>query len=162
MKSLLASIIICCITLPLAAHAAAVDKIVVNKAKREMFLLSQGETIKQYRISLGDNPIGHKQQEGDERTPEGLYKIDYRNDKSSYHLSLHITYPNRTDIKNAKRKGVAPGDMIMIHGLPNHFQGLKSLLIGRDWTDGCIAVSNEEIEEIWRLVPNGTPILINP
>lgn len=162
MKSLLASIIICCITLPLAAHAAAVDKIVVNKAKREMLLLSKGATIKQYRISLGDNPIGPKQQEGDERTPEGLYKIDYRNDKSSYHLSLHITYPNRTDIKNAKSKGVEPGDMIMIHGLPNHFQGLKSLLIGRDWTDGCIAVSNEEIEEIWRLVPNGTPILINP
>ncbi len=152
--------------LPLSLFAGSnvkIDKVVVYKSKRKMELLFKGETIKSYDISLGDNPVGHKQMEGDERTPEGDYIIDYRNPNSHYHLSMHISYPNEKDKANAKKKGVSPGGLIMIHGLPNKFSWASVLLDGRDWTDGCIAVNdNEQIEEIWDLVPNGTAISILP
>lgn len=138
------------------------DSILVYKAKREMLLLAQGKTIKRYRIALGDAPVGPKQQEGDERTPEGVYVIDYRNKNSHYHRSLHISYPNAADRNAAKKRGVNPGGMIMIHGLPNQFKGPDSTVVGYDWTDGCIAVSNTEIEEIWDLVSDGTRIEIKP
>jgi len=126
------------------------------------WLLQGGTRYKEYEISLGDNPIGHKQQQGDERTPEGQYIIDYRNPDSSYHLSLHITYPDAQDIAHAKTLGVSPGGEIFIHGLPNGMGALGAGFKNRDWTDGCIAVNNREIEEIWNLVKNGTPIEIRP
>jgi hypothetical protein len=137
-----------------------VDSVLVLKAKRKLILMSAGAPIKEYRISLGGNPEGHKEQQGDSRTPEGMYSIDYRNPYSSFHRALHISYPNATDEANAAARGVNSGGLIMIHGTRN---GLR--MIGRfhrlvDWTDGCIAVTNKEIEEIWRLVPNGTPIEI--
>lgn len=139
------------------------DSVIVYKSERKMELRSGEKIIKTYEISLGDNPIGHKQMEGDERTPEGDYVIDYRNPNSSYHLSLHISYPNKQDKLSAKRKGVSPGGMIMIHGLPNKYAWAAKLFKGRDWTDGCIAVnSNDQIKEIWDRVPNGTPIKILP
>lgn len=144
------------------AQTQKADAILVYKAKREMLLLAQGKTIKRYRIALGDAPLGPKQQEGDERTPEGVYVIDYRNKNSHYHRSLHISYPNAADRKAAKKRGVNPGGMIMIHGLPNSFKGLDSTVVGYDWTDGCIAVSNTEIEEIWDLVSDGIRIEIKP
>lgn len=144
------------------AQTQKIDSILVYKAKREMLLLAQGKTIKRYRIALGDAPVGPKQQEGDERTPEGIYVIDYRNKNSHYHRSLHISYPNAADRKAAKKRGVNPGGMIMIHGLPNQFKGPDSTVVGYDWTDGCIAVSKTEIEEIWDLVSDGTRIEIKP
>jgi murein L,D-transpeptidase YafK len=111
--------------------------------------------LKTYRIVLGDAPVGHKTQQGDERTPEGRYRITFRNDKSRFHLSLRVSYPNEADRAQARRRGVDPGGDIMIHGgTPPGYR--------RDWTDGCIAVTNDEMEEVWRLVPVGTPIRIDP
>jgi len=136
------------------------DKVLVKKTERKMFLLKNGKPYREYKIALGDEPSGHKQQEGDERTPEGLYTIDYRNPKSSYHLSLHINYPNKKDKESARHRGVSPGGDIFIHGSPNGVSILDSIFSGTDWTDGCIAVTSGEIEEIWKLVKNGTPIEI--
>ena len=138
------------------------DKVLVLKSERKMYLLHKKNRIREYAISLGDAPEGHKQQQGDEKTPEGNYVIDYRNPKSKYHLSLHISYPSAADRKSAKQRGVNPGGDIFIHGLPNGMGFLSGLFTGDDWTDGCIAVTNREIEEIWRMVPNGTPIEIRP
>lgn len=138
------------------------DKVLVKKSERKMFLLKDGKAYREYQIALGDEPKGHKTQEGDEKTPEGLYTIDYRNPKSSYHLSLHITYPNKKDKESAKRRGVTPGGDIFIHGSPNGFGLFGAAFAATDWTDGCIAVTNKEIEEMWKLVKNGTPIEILP
>ncbi len=113
-------------------------KIVVYKSKRVMHLLCKSEVIKQYKISLGGNPISHKQKEGDNKTPEGIYKIDYRNPNSSYHKSLHISYPNSKDKKIAKQKGVNPGGMLMIHGLGKSFSYLGSSHAMCDWTPGLL------------------------
>ncbi len=138
------------------------DKVLVDKSRKTMWLIADGNRYREYKICLGDNPVGHKQEQGDERTPEGNYIIDYRNPKSSYHLSLHINYPDKQDKENAKKKGVDPGGDIFIHGLPNGFGKMAFIFNGRDWTDGCIAVTNKEIEEIWKLVNNNTPIEILP
>ena len=156
------SILIMLLSCALSAEETAVDRVVVYKSKRLMELQQQGRRVKSYAISLGDNPVGHKQQQGDERTPEGAYFIDYRNQHSRFHRSLHISYPNKQDRENAKKRGIDSGGLIMIHGLPNGYGWAKVGYAGRDWTDGCIAVTNEEIEEIWRLVKDGTPIMINP
>ncbi len=138
------------------------DSVLVEKSKRKMYLIHDGKPFREYDISLGDSPIGHKQQQGDEKTPEGNYVIDFRNPKSRYHLSLHINYPSQKDKDSAKKRGVSPGGDIFIHGLPNGMGFLELAFMGRDWTDGCIAVTNGQIEEIWNLVKDGTPILINP
>jgi murein L,D-transpeptidase YafK len=137
---------------PAVQHA---DTIYVYKARRQMELLRGDKVIARYRIALGDAPVGHKRRQGDERTPEGDYFISYRNDKSRFHLSLRISYPNEADRRRAKARGVDPGGDIMIHGA-------TPIGYTRDWTDGCIAVTNAEIEEIWRRVPIGTPIHIAP
>ena len=138
------------------------DLVLVFKGERRMELRRDGRAIRSYRISLGANPRGHKVQEGDERTPEGLYSLDWRNPKSSYYKSLHVSYPNEQDRDHAFRLGVDPGGMIMVHGLPNWYRpGLADwLFLGRDWTNGCIAVTNDEMEEIWHAVDDGTPIMI--
>jgi len=132
------------------------DQVVVNKSRRELLLLRGNVILRQYRIALGRDPIGHKQCEGDGRTPEGRYTIDRRNPKSKYHLSLHISYPNADDVARAQAAAVEPGGDIMIHGLKD------GELRDGDWTQGCIAVINEEMEEIWGLVPDGTTIVIEP
>ena len=124
--------------------------------------MKKNKVIKKYKISLGRNPNGHKEKQGDFKTPEGNYIIDYRNPNSKYYLSLHISYPNEKDKRFALAQGVSPGGDIMIHGIRN---GLG--LIGRlhtlfDWTQGCIAVTNPEIKEIWNAVPKGTKITITP
>lgn len=137
-----------------------VDRILVDKSERWMQLWSRGQLVRTITgIQLGDAPIGHKQFEGDERTPEGRYQIDWGNPGSSYHLSLHISYPNATDEAFAAAQGKSAGGMIMIHGQPNW---LPAGRIRGDWTDGCIAVSNEEIDLLWRAVPDGTVIDILP
>jgi murein L,D-transpeptidase YafK len=137
-----------------------VDKVLVVKSKREMYLIKKGKIIGTYNIALGDHPEGHKGMEGDERTPEGNYILDWRNSKSVCYRSIHISYPNKGDSESAKKSGVAPGDSIMIHGLHPSNQYLGDLHTSTDWTNGCIAVTNEEMNEIWPCVGYGTPIVI--
>lgn len=149
-------------TVHVFAKVDQADRIVVLKGKRVMMLMQNGEVIKSYRIALGGNPYGHKVRAGDKRTPEGQYIIDTRNPKSAYHLSLRISYPAPDDLQNAERLGVSPGGSIMIHGLKPQYAHLDKAHRMEDWTEGCIAVTNREIEEIWRLVPDGTPIDIKP
>jgi len=146
-----------------SATLASVDKVVVIKSKRILMLLKDGEIFKTYRVSLGKRPEGHKIASGDQRTPEGRYILDSKNPKSNYHLAIHISYPNELDTLNAQKRGVSPGGGIMIHGLPpNRSHELKEITGYWDWTNGCIAVTNPEIEEIWQLVSAGTPIEIKP
>ncbi len=142
--------------------AAQVDLIVVDKSRRVMTLWTGKKPFKTYRIALGGNPVGHKQQEGDSRTPEGRYFIDGKNPGSSFHLSLRISYPNKKDRADAARRGVSPGGLIMIHGTPGYLGMIRATGVISDWTAGCIAVSNEEVEEIYKKVRIGTPIVIKP
>jgi murein L,D-transpeptidase YafK len=156
----------CAVVLGCAALVSAkvdqADRIFVLKGKRVMMLMQNGEIIKSYRIALGGNPYGHKVKAGDKRTPEGSYIIDTRNPNSSYHLSLRISYPAPGDVEHAERLGVSPGGSIMIHGLKPQYAHFDRMHRMEDWTEGCIAVTNREIEEIWKLVPDGTPIEIKP
>jgi murein L,D-transpeptidase YafK len=138
------------------------DKILVEKGARQLTLLWQGHLMKRYRISLGTNPIGPKTREGDQKTPEGFYVIDHRRPDSRYYRALHLSYPNERDQELARIQGVTPGRDIMIHGLGEEFSWMGSLHYVFDWTDGCIAVTDEEMEEIWKLVPVGTPVEIQP
>ena len=139
------------------------DKILVLKSQRKLQLLKAGKVIREYHISLGLQPVGKKVQQGDYKTPEGNYVIDGRNRYSQYHRSLHISYPNADDRATAAKFHVNPGGDVMIHGLPNGYQ--PKLARGTpmtDWTWGCIALTDDEVDEIWDLVPNGTPIEIRP
>ncbi len=145
----------------LAVLLLHVNLIVVEKTKHTMTLFDHGRAVKTYHVALGPD-LGPKKQQGDGRTPEGRYIIDARNAASHYHRSLHISYPSPADRRDARRRAVDPGGDIMIHGLPNGMGKLGKSHLARDWTLGCIAVTDEEIEEIWRLVPNGTPIVIKP
>jgi len=138
------------------------DKILIEKKERRLTLLSNGKVLKTYPIALGGNPDGPKERQGDNKTPEGTYVIDSRNKDSRYHLSLHISYPNEKDKKRAKQLGVSPGGDIMIHGIKNGFSWVGDLHTEVDWTKGCIAVTDEEIEEIDKLAPNGTIVEIRP
>ncbi|MBT0958097.1 L,D-transpeptidase family protein [Alphaproteobacteria bacterium KMM 3653] len=144
----------------MAAAEDQADLIRVSKSNRELTLLRDDIEIARYPISLGAAPEGHKAQEGDERTPEGRYTIDWRNANSVAHLSLHISYPNADDTARAKAAGQDPGGNIMIHGLPNGWGLLGRLHTAWDWTNGCIAVTNAQMQDIWSRVPNGTPIVI--
>lgn len=138
------------------------DKILIEKKVRRLTLLSKGKAIKTYKIALGGNPVGPKERQGDNKTPEGTYVIDSRNRNSIYHLSLRISYPNEKDKQRAKELGVSPGGDIMIHGIMKGFSQVGKLHTERDWTKGCIAVTDQEIEEIDSLVPNGTVVEIRP
>ncbi|MFY0633910.1 MAG: L,D-transpeptidase family protein [Vannielia sp.] len=136
------------------------DAIRVDKSDRRLELLRAGEVIASYRISLGAAPEGHKAREGDERTPQGRYVIDWRNPNSIAHLSLHISYPNADDSARAAAAGVSPGGDIMIHGIANGWGWIGGLHRLWDWTNGCIAVTDAEMREVWSRVPDGTPITI--
>ncbi len=138
------------------------DKVLVLKKQRKLKLLKDGEVLKSYRISLGFRPEGHKEKEGDGKTPEGTYTIHTRNPKSSFHLSLRVDYPNERDRAAAAARGDNPGGDIYIHGLPNGTRDPAPQYRHQDWTWGCIAVGNRDIEEIWHAVDNGTPIEIRP
>lgn len=144
--------------------ALSADQVVVNKSQRRMQLLKAGQVVREYRINLGDNPYGHKERQGDERTPEGDYILDWRNPRSMFHKSIHVSYPNAEDKAAARAMGVDPGGMIMIHGRPNYIDSPRILAEydNRDWTNGCIAVKNHEMDEIWTAVRDGTPIRILP
>ena len=138
------------------------DKVLIEKKERRLTLLSKGGVIKTYKIALGGNPVGPKMMQGDKKTPEGVYTIDSRNSNSEYHLSLHISYPNEIDKKRAKELGVSPGGNIMIHGIKNGLGWVGASHAKFDWTKGCIAVTDKEMQEIYRLVPDGTVVVIMP
>jgi tetratricopeptide (TPR) repeat protein len=145
-----------------ALRTEPADKVLIEKIERRLTLLSKGEVIKTYKIALGGNPVGPKERQGDNRTPEGTYIIDSRNSDSGYHLSLHISYPNEKDKMRAKELGASPGGDIMIHGIKNGLSWIGASHAEVDWTKGCIAVTDEEMEEIYKLVPNGTIVEIRP
>ena len=142
--------------------AISADSIVVEKSKHTLTLYSFGIPVRSYPIALGAQPKGDKIKAGDGRTPEGLYYIDYKNSQSKYHLALHISYPDAAHADRARKLGASPGGDIMVHGLPPAFADLGDEQRTHDWTEGCIAVTNREIEEIFRAVPQGSPIDIKP
>jgi murein L,D-transpeptidase YafK len=140
------------------------DRVVVKKSERRLYLMRGEQPFRIYRVSLGTSPKGDKERQGDGRTPEGRYYLDWRNPASKFRKSLHISYPNTSDRLRAKRKGFDPGGMIMIHGQPraSRYRELQELISQEDWTQGCIAVSNLAIDEIWSYTRDGTPIEILP
>lgn len=148
--------------LPNLCAAEPIDAIIIEKAAHRMTLLSKGAVVASYEVALGRGGLGRKSKEGDNLTPEGKYVITGRNKNSAYHLSLRISYPSQDDIAKAKARGVAPGGDIMIHGIWNGLGWMGALHRKMDWTAGCIAVTNDEIEEIWKQVPDGTPVEIKP
>lgn len=139
---------------------ADINLVKVDKSDRKMYLLDNGRIVKAFRIALGASPKGHKQQEGDEKTPEGTYYLDYKKEDSSFYRAMHITYPNELDKENARKKGVSPGGFIMVHGQRNWLGKIASFAQSFDWTDGCIALTNHEMDEFMRLVKVGTEIQI--
>lgn len=138
------------------------DKVLIEKSKRRLTLLWKESPVKSYRVALGGEPVGKKQCAGDQRTPEGLYSITSRNAQSIYHRSLRVSYPNTEDVANARSLRCRPGGDIMIHGLRNGYEWIGAAHAATDWTLGCIAVTDQEIEEIWDAVPNGTVVEIRP
>lgn len=148
--------------IPIVFLAVLADHIVVDKSDRTLTLVQHGQIIKTYKVTFGRQPAGRKEREGDDRTPEGQYVIDYRNLQSKYHIALHVSYPNAEDVRRARAAHASPGGEIMIHGLRKGFGWLGRLHRMVNWTHGCIAVTDDEIEEIAREVPNGTPITIQP
>ena len=143
-----------------AAVAEQADSVLLDKSDEKLYLLKDESVIAEYSISFGANPEGHKQQEGDERTPEGGYVLDYKKADSVFYKAIHISYPNEADKKSAAARGVDPGGAIMIHGQRNRLGWLSFITQRFNWTDGCIAVTNGEMDEIWNSVSANTPIEI--
>jgi murein L,D-transpeptidase YafK len=139
-----------------------IDRILVEKSARKLSIFANGQRLKAYRVALGRNPVGPKEQEGDMKTPEGIYKIDSRNPQSDYHLALHVSYPSDEDKARAAERGVNAGFDIMIHGIANGGGWIGAFHRLHDWTAGCIALTDEEIEELWRITPDETTVEIRP
>lgn len=146
---------------PAKSHGL-IDKVVVVKSSRQLQLMSGGVMMKSYRVSLGKQPRGAKEREGDRRTPEGLYWVDWRKTSDKFNLAMHVSYPNAADLARAQRDGVKPGSMIMIHGTPINEEYPEWYFASLDWTDGCIAMTNADMREVWGLVKDGTLIEIKP
>ncbi len=166
LKSLLLMLAGICIALPLCAReqmqapAQKVDSILILKKEHLLELIAGGKVIRTYKVALGQGGLAPKERAGDGRTPEGHYIVDARNSASHYHKALHVSYPNAEDRRHAARLGVSPGGDIMIHGLPNGMGMIGSAHLLHDWTLGCIAVTDDQIDEIWNMVPVGTPVEI--
>jgi murein L,D-transpeptidase YafK len=141
---------------------AKADLVVVHKSARRIELYLGTELLKAYPVSLGRHPFGKEQQQGDGRTPEGEYRLDYRNPNSSFHKALHISYPEPDDVATARMHGADPGGLVMVHGMKNGLGWLGRLHRVIDWTDDCVAVTNRKMDEIWHAVPDGTKILLQP
>ncbi len=139
---------------------AEVNLVKVDKSENKMYLLDDGKVIKEYRVAFGGAPKGHKEQEGDQKTPEGVYTLDYKKEDSSFYRAMHINYPNEADLDNAKRKGVSAGGFIMVHGQRNWLGWLSGITQNFNWTNGCIALTNSEMDEFMDLVKVGTKIQI--
>ena len=150
------------LAIPGLSYAELADMVTISKSEKLLYLQNEGKVFASYPVSLGSNPVGHKEKEGDNRTPEGIYTIDARMESSSYFKSLHISYPNSTDIKQAKAKGFAPGGNIMIHGQKNGFGWAAFIVQYFNWTRGCIALTNDNMEKVWQSVQVGTKIEIKP
>lgn len=170
-RKLLASIILLSITAIVCSYAwwppatlrpGIADKVVVFKSRREMVLFRDGRELCRYRVSLGRSPVGRKTRAGDHKTPEGDYSLDSKNPSSGFHLAMNVSYPNSVDRERAAREGVDPGGLIMVHGIKNGLGWLGRLHRLADWTDGCIALTNPEMDQFYALVPTGTPIDIQP
>jgi murein L,D-transpeptidase YafK len=139
---------------------ADIELVKVDKSENRMFLIAGGEVVKEFHVALGGNPKGHKIQEGDKRTPEGRYTFDYKKEDSAFYRAMHISYPNEEDIARAEALGVSPGGFIMIHGQSNESKMKDAILQRFNWTDGCIALTNPEMDEFMDLVDVGTPVEI--
>ena len=147
----------------LAAQAAGkVDRIVIEKKKRTLTLMQGAKVLKTYQVALGGQPVGAKYRQGDHKTPEGIYSVDAKNPNSQFYKALHISYPNQADRANARKMGVSPGGDVEIHGLGAKWGWIGAKHRLTDWTDGCIALTNEEIDEVYPLIKVGTPVEIRP
>jgi murein L,D-transpeptidase YafK len=160
----LAVLVLCVVGLAQRAATSKdhADRVVVLKKQHTLQLLSQGKVIKTYKVALGGDPVGPKTRQGDHKTPEGVYVLNFRNAHSQFYKSMHISYPNEHDQAEARRRGVSPGGDVFVHGLPNGYGAIGAAHRLKDWTDGCIAVTDEEMDEIWGSVSDGTPIEIKP
>ncbi len=147
-----------------AAYVGHIDKVVVRKSQRQLELISGGKVVRHYHVALGGSPVGHKFREGDQRTPEGSYVLNWRNPNSNYYKAIHISYPNEKDRATSRKLGYNPGGMVMLHGMPTYIQSesMRRQYASRDWTQGCIALQNQDMDEVWRVVQDGTPIQIAP
>lgn len=142
---------------------APIDYVLVKKQERKLILYAGANEVKSYTIALGKQPEGQKQREGDSRTPEGLYTLDWRNPNSKFYRSIHVSYPSISQERSAKEAGIDPGGAIMIHGQPSDWsERIKLTFADKDWTEGCIALENQDMIEVWDLVKDGTPIEIQP
>ncbi|MFI4894853.1 MAG: murein L,D-transpeptidase family protein [Steroidobacterales bacterium] len=146
----------------LSAIVPLADAIVVRKAERRLYLMRRGEVLRSYRVALGLAPEGPKQRAGDFRTPEGRYQLTRRNPRSDYFLSIQVSYPNNRDLRRARHEHVDPGGSIMLHGLPNNLRHPPEYYAKSDWTDGCIAMSDSDMVELWMMTQDNTPIEILP
>jgi murein L,D-transpeptidase YafK len=158
---------VCLLLASMTAQSAATpvlhaDHVVVLKRERTLELITEGRVIKTYKVALGGDPVGPKARQGDHKTPEGVYILDFRNAHSQFYKSIHISYPNGHDRALARKNGVSKGGGVFVHGLPNGYGAIGAAHRLKDWTDGCIAVTNEEMDQMWKAVPDGTPVEIRP
>ena len=145
-----------------ASEFPVADRVVIEKGSRELHLMQDGKAFRTFKIALGIRPVGDKKQEGDFKTPEGRYLLDRRNPNSDFFLSIHVSYPSQADRREAAKLGVSPGGAIMIHGQPNEPSRSEAYYRTQDWTNGCIAVSNSDMIDIWLMTGENTPIEIRP
>ena len=159
---IVASTIVILLSLGTAHSEQIADLVLVEKSKSRLYLMREGEAFASFRVAFGSNPKGHKQEQGDGRTPEGRYILDFKNSGSAYYKSIHISYPNAKDRQEARKRGVDPGGDIMIHGQKNGYGRLSILVQRFNWTNGCIALSDRDMDVVWDAVKPGTPIEIRP
>lgn len=155
-------VVVVILTSGLAFGEEKADLVRVVKNERRLYLMRDGEVLDSFHVAFGGNPKGHKERQGDQRTPEGRYVLDYKNAGSAYHLSIHVSYPNADDRAHAKKLGFSAGGDIMVHGQPNGKEAFTWITQRFNWTDGCIALSNKNMDKVWAAVDVGTPIVIEP
>jgi murein L,D-transpeptidase YafK len=155
-------LLLCGIALGETGKPLQADRVLVLKKERTLQLIRGGKVIKSYKVALGGNPIGPKTRQGDHKTPEGTYVLDFRNAHSQFYKSIHISYPNERERAAARKMGVLAGGDVFVHGLPRGYGFVGASHRLKDWTDGCVAVTDEEMDEIWLAVADGTPIEIRP
>lgn len=160
-RSLVALLLVTLFSNALSAVEKA-DLVLVEKGKSELSLLRSGQVIAKYHVVFGADPVGHKLQEGDNKTPEGRYMLDFKKPNSAYYKAFHVSYPNSNDVERARAAGVSPGGNIMVHGQKNGFGWAAAIAQEFNWTQGCIAMTNEDMDAMWLLVDAGTPIEIKP
>jgi len=161
-RNLLVGLALSIPALTLAAEFPTADNVIIEKAARKLYLMQDGEIFRAFDIALGIMPVGDKQREGDFKTPEGHYRLDRRNPDSDFFLSIRVSYPDNEDMAEARERGVNPGGSIMIHGQPNEPTHSETYYRTQDWTNGCIAVSNSDMIDIWLMTDENTPIEIRP